>query len=407
MRHAASAPPRSPARVTTIVVLVVVALVGLLAGGGLLWSNWQLSRVPTFSAGRPLPGPGAGVGAPAVGQPIRLPAAYEGVTTFLIFSTGSAGMTPQEARRYGVPDLQARHGDRLTDTIMLAVLDTRQRQLSLLSIPRDTWLDWRGRRINETYLREGPAQFAADVTRLTGIPVNHMVAVSFTAAGRLVDTVDGVDIRIPVPMRDAESHLLLPQAGCVHLDGRVALAFARSRHTQVLTTAGWVTDPSASDFGRNVRQQAVVVAALNKLLSPRLPTLLPALARTARETLIIDAGLNLGEVATVGRVLATGQPLRVHHYGMPSRVTTIGGASVVLPDPPRAAEVLAPLHAAVPGSIWPDWLPAPSSPSATGAPGPTSSAQGSDTSVIGRDTPVTVRGYDLGTAAAYAPCSAG
>lgn len=411
MRHAQPLTGRRPRRVVLRVVVALLGVAGVLAGGSLLWANWALSRVPTFGAGPPQPGPGAGAGVGEQPSAVRLPEAYHGVTTFLIFSTGSQGMTEEEARRYQVPDLQARQGDGLTDTIMLAVLDADQRELNLLSIPRDTWLEWRGRRINETFRREGAAEFASDVTRLTGLPINHMVAVSFTAAGRLVDTVGGIDVRIPAPMRDAQSHLMIPQAGCVHMDGSLALAFARSRHTEIRTDEGWRPDPSADDFGRQVRQQAIVVAALDKLLSPRLPTLLPGLAATARETLIVDAGLDLGEVTNVARVLADGQPLRVHHYGLPARPATMWGASVLVPDPGPAASVLQQVQATVPGAHWPDWLPPPDEMSGDeesplgASQDPGVGAHEDTTSVLGDDAPVRVRGYDVGETASYAPCS--
>lgn len=403
---------RSRGRVIFTATLTVLVLAVAVAGGGLAWTRWQLSRVPTFAGGAPVPGPGAAAGVPRDAKPLQLPAALEGVTTFLVFSTGSEGMTAEEAKQYGVTDLAARGGDGLTDSIIVAVLDASDRQMSLLSIPRDTWLDWRGRRINETYRRDGATAFASDVTRLTGLPINHMIAVSFTAAGRLADAVGGIDVQIPTPMRDDKSHLLLPQDGCIHMDGRVALAFARSRHTQTQGPDGWRTDPSASDFGRNTRQQAVIVAALDKLLTPRLPVLLPALARTAQQTLTIDAGLDLGEIFDTGRVLATGRALTIHHYGLPSRVTTIGGASVVLPDAARAGRVLEPLLAAVPGSRWPDWVVpvGASSPSPSGTPGGPpagGSSDGSSTSVIGKDSAVSVEGYELGSSASYRPCSNG
>jgi LCP family protein required for cell wall assembly len=392
-----------------VAVLSVLALVVGLAGGGLLWAKWQLSRVPTFSAGPAQPGGGRGAaaGAPRVQEPLKLPPALRGVTTFLVFTTGSRDMTLADARRYGIPDVKSRGEDSLTDSIILAVLDAPKRQLSLLSIPRDTWMQRRGARINETYINHGPAALAEDVTSLTGLPVNHMVAVNFTAAARLTDVVGGVDLQIPVPMRDRKSHLYLPQAGCIRMDGRTALAFARSRHTQTEVGGVWRTDPSASDFGRSTRQQAVITAALGKLLSPRLPLYLPSLAATARDTLIIDAGLDLGAIFDTGRVLATGPALKVHHFGLPSRIGWAGTASVVFTEPSGARRVLAPLIAEVPGASWPAWLGpqrASATPSATPSPTPGDTP---GTTVVGSDAQVTVNGFDTGPNTGYRPCSDG
>ena len=119
-----------------VAALTVSGLLVSTAVGGLLWARWQLPQVPTFSAG-PLPpaGHGAAAVAPEVVEPLTLPPAMDGVSTFLLFTTGSKDMTPEDAKRYGVPDLKSRGEDSLTDSIIVAVLDAPGRQLSMLSIP--------------------------------------------------------------------------------------------------------------------------------------------------------------------------------------------------------------------------------------------------------------------------------
>ncbi len=419
-RHA-RAGRRSPVRLALISIGVVLVVVAASATGLFLWARWQLSQVPTFAAAGPQSASAAAGQTSMAAAPLSLPPSLEGVTTFLVFTTGSHNMTPAQAKKYNIPDYVARGTDDLTDSIILAVLDAPARKLTMLSIPRDTWLSYRGARINETYIRFGAAALASDVTGLTGIPINHMIAVNFTAAAELTDVVGGVDVQIPVPMKDTYSHLLLPQAGCIHMDGQVALAFARSRHTETYVNGGWATDPSASDFGRSTRQQAIITAALGKLLSPKLPLYLPGLAATAKDTLIIDPGLDLGALFDVAKVLATGPHLKVTHLGLPSRTGWEGSASVVFTDPQAASGVLAPLVSEVPGASWPQWLtdagisqptstpsPTPSSATPTSSDTPTSSpSRSSATSVVGTDSVVTVDGFSTGPNTDYRPCSNG
>lgn len=419
-RHARSPRRRWP-KILAITLAAIVLIAGATVGGTLLWVRNQLDSIPTFPSG---PGPVAG-GQPASSQPrLTLPPALRGVTTFLIFTTGSRNMTPEDARRYGITDIEARGEDGLTDSIIVAVLDAPQRKLTLLSIPRDTWLRDEGSRINEVYNNHGASAFAEQVTKLTGVPINHMVAVNFTAAARLTDVVGGIDISIPVPTRDFKSHLLLPEAGCVHLDGRHALAFARSRHTQVKTDGQWHPDTSATDFGRSVRQQAVITAALDKVLSPALPRYLPGLASAARDTLIIDAGLNLGAVIDTAKVLATGPQLQIVHLGLPSNYGKVGQADVVFSDPRESRPILEQLVAEVPGATLPAWVadvPAATSSSqatptagTTGSgtpgsatPGARSGTPSASPSPSPTTTPVVVEGFDPGKNAAYRPCSDG
>lgn len=420
-RHA-RAGRRGPLRLALISIGVVLVVVAASVAGLFLWARWQLSQVPTFAAAGPTVTDSAGHTTAAAAAPLTLPPSLDGVTTFLVFTTGSHNMTPAQAKKYNIPDYVARGTDDLTDSIILAVLDAPARKLTMLSIPRDTWLSYRNARINETYIRYGAAALASDVTRLTGVPINHMVAVNFTAAAELTDVVGGVNVQIPVPMKDTYSHLLLPQAGCIHMDGKVALAFARSRHTETYVNGQWQTDPSASDFGRSTRQQAIITAALDKLLSPKLPLYLPGLAATAKDTLIIDSGLNLGALFDVAKVLATGPHLQITHLGLPSRTGWEGAASVVFTDPQAAAGVLGPLVHEVPGASWPQWMtdagvPEPGLSSATppaSSASPTESATPSGTpsspsatSVVGTNSVVTVDGFSTGPNTDYRPCSNG
>lgn len=389
----------------------------------MLWAQHQFDQIPTFDD-EPTGNFAAPIGGAAVPErrpaPLQLPEALAGVSTFLLFTTGSEDMTEEEAREYGITDYEARAGDGMTDSIILVVLDAEDRDLSLLSIPRDTWLDWRGARINGTYANQGVQAFTEDVTRVTGIPVNHVVKVNFTAAARLADVVGGIDMTIPTPMRDSKSHLYLPAAGCVHMDGRTTLEFSRSRHTQVWEDGRWSSDASASDFGRSSRQQAVISAALGKLLGPKLPLLLSELANTAQDTLVIDAGLDFGDLVGTARVLGTGPALDVHHLGLPSDPDMVGEAEVLRTSIYRAKPILEELVARVPGAELPPQYGAPSQPTSalSATPSPSTSAPTADgpsgaptpvpsVSAASGDEKVEVRGFETGRNGTYSPCSDG
>ena len=348
----------------------------------------------------PSPSPTASSSPSPSASPLVLPPSLGGVTTFLLYTTGSRGMTAYDAHKYGITGFAARGNDGLTDSIILAVLDAGRRKLSLLSIPRDTWLDWRGTRINAVYDGygggvKGASAFSADVTRLTGIPVNHFVEINFTAAAQLTDVVGGVDIEIPRPMRDLKSHLYLPTAGCVRMDGRTTLAFSRSRHTSVYEDGRWHTDTSASDFGRAARQQAVVSAALRKLLSPQLLTYLPGLADVVRRAVRIDASLDYSALVQAARVLGAGPTMSVQHYGLPAFDARIGTAAVLRTDYASARPIVAQLVAEVPGAE----LPAAYG-SAAGARPATPLPLDSSSSVV-------LDGFVTGPNGSYATCEGG
>ncbi|MCI0346027.1 MAG: LCP family protein [Chloroflexi bacterium] len=105
------------------------------------------------------------------------------------------------------------------------------------------------------------------IQELTGVPIDGMVGVDLNGFVRLVDALGGLwvdaprsvyDTHYPLETGRGSIHLWIP-AGCHHMDGRLALAYARSRHF-------------SSDYSRMERQQ-IVLLALRKQLDP-LATLL-------------------------------------------------------------------------------------------------------------------------------------
>ena len=92
------------------------------------------------------------------------------------------------------------------------------------------------------------------VSELTGRPVDAVLVADLWGVIKVVDAMGGIDIDVPSAVYDAHypdpvvgpMELYIP-AGDQHLDGRLALAYARSRH-------------SGSDYTRMARQQTLLVA---------------------------------------------------------------------------------------------------------------------------------------------------
>jgi LCP family protein required for cell wall assembly len=111
------------------------------------------------------------------------------------------------------------------------------------------------------------------VQELIGVPLDGMVVVNLAGFVQLVDALGGLWINVPArlvdagyPLEDGTGYIAIDiQPGCQQLDGRMALAYARSRHQD-------------SDYGRMGRQQLVLVALRQQLdlmaLLPRIPRLL-------------------------------------------------------------------------------------------------------------------------------------
>lgn len=155
-----------------------------------------------------------------------------------------------------------------SDSLMVLRYDRSTGVAELLSLPRDLYVEVPGRegrrRINSAY-NDGPDVLVRTVQML-GIPVHHYVEVDFAGFTELVEALGGIEICFKRPTRDANTGLAIPTKGCYTLDGKMALAYARSRHYEEWREGEWQEDPS-SDIGRTQRQRRFVNLCLKKAVA--------------------------------------------------------------------------------------------------------------------------------------------
>jgi LCP family protein required for cell wall assembly len=153
-------------------------------------------------------------------------------------------------------DARAGLAGRRTDTIML--LHVGSGPNLLMSIPRDSLVEVPGHgttKINAAFAYGGPKLLVKTVEQDTGIRVDHYVEIGFTGFVKLVDAVGGITICPKTAMKDKLAELDIPK-GCQEADGKTALGYARSRHTQQL-----------GDIGRAEHQREVVSAIGDEVVS--------------------------------------------------------------------------------------------------------------------------------------------
>lgn len=144
------------------------------------------------------------------------------------------------------------------DTIMIATIDRQKETTTLVSLPRDLWVD--GRKINSYYYFYGIRGLISRVEKLVGIQVENYILIDMYAFPEVVDKLGGVDYTFKYPLidptyktvDDGEEGTLYFPAGDAHLNGTQALRVARSRHT-------------TSDFARAQRQQEILSAVKDKI----------------------------------------------------------------------------------------------------------------------------------------------
>jgi anionic cell wall polymer biosynthesis LytR-Cps2A-Psr (LCP) family protein len=161
-----------------------------------------------------------------------------------------------------------------------------------------------------------------------GLRVDRFVVVSFAAFEQGIDAIGGIDLNLaePIhdghyPLRDGSGTIAIDfPAGQVHMDGSTALIYARTRH-------------DSSDFRRMRRQQRVLFAVRDRLLSPATLPYLPALSQVligaARTNLSFEDLALLGCLGTQVRTDAI--QTWVVDSNMVEHVTLADGAQVLKP----------------------------------------------------------------------------
>jgi LCP family protein required for cell wall assembly len=203
-------------------------------------------------------------------------------------------------KRYGTATLV---GGQRSDVIMVWHIVPSTRQITILSIPRDTLVSMVGKnvttfgkfnRINSSY-NKGPTLLVQTIQNNFGIPINHVVQVDFAGFKGSVNALGGVYLDFKYPARDSFSGLNITTPGCQLLAGTQALAVARSRHYQYYATTQWQTDPTG-DFGRIKRQDAFLKALVDAAKSKYNPLTINAFLGSLPQGITIDTHLSLGDL---------------------------------------------------------------------------------------------------------------
>ncbi len=213
----------------------------------------------------------------------------------------------------GIDERHQETGPFRTDTMLVLTLDPVAKTAGILSIPRDLWvtiptMDTEGKINTAHFLGDaynypggGPALAVETVKQELGIPVNYYLRFNFDSFEKVIDAIGGVDICVPETIDDPlypafDNYGYDPlhiDKGCQHMDGALALKYARTRHT-------------GTDFDRAKRQQQVILAVRDKVIKQNLlpqlaaqaPTLLDELQKSVRTNLSLDQMIQLGKLAT-------------------------------------------------------------------------------------------------------------
>ena len=174
-----------------------------------------------------------------------------------------------------------------SDTMMIATIDPRLDQATLLSIPRDTRVKIRGRgydKINAAFAYGGVSLAESTVENFLGIDIDHYVLIDTSSFVKIIDAIGGVDIDVEKrmyyedPWDDNGGLVIDLYPGQQHMDGKTAVTYVRYRDSE-------------GDIGRVKRQQAFMAACMDKVTSPEIIPRIPNIAREVMDAVETDMSL--------------------------------------------------------------------------------------------------------------------
>lgn len=199
-----------------------------------------------------------------------------------------------------------------SDTMLLLRIEPTSREVTILSIPRDTLVqfpDIGGDKINAANARGGITLVESTVSQLLdGVPVERYVRLGTNGLIQFADALGGVEIDVPkqIDYEDRAGNLSIHfKPGRQHLNGQRLQEYVRFRHDAL------------GDIGRVQRQQAVLKALLQKFANPTTIARLPLLYQAANQNL--DTDLSIAELLAVGQSLKGVDRSRLNLVGLPGR----------------------------------------------------------------------------------------
>jgi len=169
-------------------------------------------------------------------------------------------------------DWEAGLGAPRSDTMIVLTIDPLTKTAGMISIPRDMWVNIPGfgySRINTAYSSGegnklpggGPALASKTVEQFLGVPIDYYAQIDFGTFVEFIDLIGGIDIyndedlRLD-PVGAGKDKIRLKCCGMRHLNGEKTLAYVRFRKDK------------EGDVARSKRQQKVILAIRDKVLSP-------------------------------------------------------------------------------------------------------------------------------------------
>lgn len=204
-----------------------------------------------------------------------------------------------------------------TDALILASVNFREGKVKLMSIPRDTRVSLEGvghTKINHAHFlgelkggsKAGTREAIQAVSNLCRCGINYYLKIDFEGFEKFVDTLGGIDVELPEPVKLTYAGKTLP-AGKQRLNGSTALELVRERESL-----------KDGDFGRQRNQAMVLKSIAAKAVEPQNLKRLPELVKKLKEE-VIDMNFSESDLISLAWLVKDLSPKNVSYSQIPGK----------------------------------------------------------------------------------------
>ncbi len=210
-----------------------------------------------------------------------------------------------------------------SDTIILARIDPQQKTATLLSIPRDTMVTWKGStmKINGVHTYDGAAGMVEIVSEKCNVQISHYVEVNFDGLSGITDALGGVTVDVDMDMKDTEhfDDVTELSQGEQVLNGAQALFYCRCRYF------------ADGDYTRMRHQRTFVKSLIAQVLGTTDPTKLVSVVNSCADMIITD--MSVTDIATLANEMrGMDTETGIYTAYVPSVPQNVDGVSYVVAD---------------------------------------------------------------------------
>ncbi|MGV8983041.1 LCP family protein [Clostridium sp.] len=229
-----------------------------------------------------------------------------------------------------------------TDTMIVAHYNAEDKNISLVSVPRDTLIkiNNKNQKINAAHAIGGVTYAVDAVEELLGIKIDYYGKINYEGFRNVIDAIGGVDMDITRTMKydDPTQNLSIDfkKGTTVHLDGKKAEEFFRWRKNN--DGSGLAN----GDLGRIENQHMFITKVMEKLKSPitllKIPSILSAIQTS------VETNMDAKDIFKYGYIFATIDKEKFSMDTIQGNDEKINGSAYLIYDEAKNKSIISKLH---------------------------------------------------------------